>query len=294
MSDDDLLQAVLARDKHQDGSFYYGVASTGIYCRPSCPSRKPNPVQVRFFSTCAEAERAGFRACKRCRPKDIPMIAADRLPGPLELTRRLAAILSLDVAGFSRLMEDDEGGTYAALRAHRTAVLDPAIAARRGRIVKTVGDGMLIEFVSVIDAVRCAVDIQQGMLRRNSRVPNAARLDFRIGINIAEIIVEPDDIYGDGVNIADRLQALSPVGGICVSHAVRDQICGKLPYGFDDLGEQRVKSIVRPIRAFNVRFVGSDACEPKGAEVIALASVRPAPAALVGAPYSPALRHSKR
>src|SRR5580700_8723043 len=115
MSDEDLLQAVLARDKHQDGSFYYGVASTGIYCRPSCPSRKPNPVQVRFFSTWAEAERAGFRACKRCRPKDTQMIAADGPREPPTLTRRLAAILSLDVVSFSRLMEHDEGGTYAAL-----------------------------------------------------------------------------------------------------------------------------------------------------------------------------------
>jgi class 3 adenylate cyclase len=270
MSNDDLLQAVLARDKHQDGRFYYGVASTGIYCRPSCPSRKPNPVQMRFFPTCADAERAGFRACKRCRPKDARMIAADRALEPPVLTRRLAAILSLDVASFCRLMENDEGGTYAALRAHRAALIDPTLAARRGRIVKTVGDGMLTEFVSVIDAVQCAVDIQQGMSLRNSMVPHAARLVFRIGVNIAEIIVEADDIYGDGVNIADRLQTLSPIGGICVSHAVRDQICGKLPYGFEDLGEQRVKNIARPIQAFNVRFVGSDACDPKGAEVIAL------------------------
>jgi class 3 adenylate cyclase len=270
MSNDDLLQAVLARDKHQDGRFYYGVASTGIYCRPSCPSRKPNPVQVRFFPTCADAERAGFRACKRCRPKDARMIAADRALEPPALTRRLAAILSLDVAGFSRLMENDEGGAYAALRAHRAALIDPTLAARRGRIVKTVGDGMLVEFVSVIDAVQCAVDIQQGMSQRNAGVPHAARLVFRIGVNIAEIIVEADDIYGDGVNIADRLQTLSPVGGICVAQAVRDQICGKLPYGFDDLGEQRVKNIARPIQAFTVRFVGSDAGAPGGAEVIAL------------------------
>jgi class 3 adenylate cyclase len=270
MSNEDLLQAVLARDKYQDGRFYYGVASTGIYCQPSCPSRRPNPVQIRFFATCVEAERAGFRACKRCRPKDTQMMTADRPSEPSVLIRRLAAILSLDVAGFSRLMEDDEGGTYAALRAHRAALIDPTLAARRGRIVKTVGDGMLVEFVSVIDAVQCAVDIQQGMSLRNSAVPPAARLVFRIGVNIAEVIVEPDDIYGDGVNLAERLQTLSPVGGICVSDAVRDQICGKLPYGFDDRGEQRVKNIARPIHAFNLRFVGSGACAPKGAEVIAL------------------------
>jgi class 3 adenylate cyclase len=125
--------------------------------------------------------------------------------------------------------------------------------------VKSTGDGLLVEFASVTDAVQCAVGIQQGIAAHNRELRGDHRLEFRTGVNLAEIIVEPDDLYGDGVNIADRLQTLSPVGGVCVSQAVHDQICGKLPFGFDDLGEQRVKNIARPIRAFTVRFVGSPA-----------------------------------
>jgi class 3 adenylate cyclase len=257
MNDDDRLQAVLARDKHRDGHFYYGVASTGIYCRPSCPSRRPRPINMRFFPTCEEAERAGFRPCKRCCPKDTLAISGRR---PLEMPameRRLAAIMSADVANYSRLMGEDEEGTYVALKNHRESLIDPTIGARRGRVVKSTGDGLLVEFASVTDAVQCAASIQQGIAARNRGLRSDRRLEFRIGVNLAEIIVEPDDIYGDGVNIADRLQSLSPVGGVCVSQAVHDQICGKLPFGFDDLGEQRVKNIARPIRAFSVRFVGS-------------------------------------
>ena len=254
MNDDDRLQAVLARDKHRDGQFYYAVASTGIYCRPSCPSRRPNPINLKFFSNCAAAERAGFRPCKRCRPRQLQIVAPASPPDLAAITRRLAAIMMADAAGYSRLMRADEAGTYAALKAHRQFLIDPAIALRRGRIVKTAGDGLLAEFVSVIDAVQCAVDIQQGIAARNRGLARERRLEFRIGVNLAEIIVEADDIYGDGVNIADRLQILSPVGGICLSRAVHDQIDGKLPFGFDDLGEHRVKNIARPIRALTVRF----------------------------------------
>lgn len=262
MNDDDRLQAVLARDKHRDGQFYYAVASTGIYCRPSCPSRRPNPINMRFFPTCGEAERAGFRPCKRCRPRQLRAASA---PNPREMpaiNRRLAAILSADVVNYSGLMGDDEEGTYAALKEYRQRLIDPVIAMRRGRIVKSVGDGVLAEFISVIDAVQCAVDIQQGAAARDRGRYGDRRLAFRIGVNLAEIIIEPDDIYGDGVNIADRLQTLSPVGGICVSQAVHDQVHGKLPFDFDDLGEQRVKNIARPIRALTVRLPAADEAGP--------------------------------
>ena len=163
--------------------------------------------------------------------------------------RRLAAILAADVAGYSRLMGADEAGTARALREHRAAA-DPLIAMHGGRIVKTTGDGMLVEFPSVVDAVRCAVEIQRAMTDRNVDIPEDKRITFRIGINLGDVIIDGDDIYGDGVNIAARLEALAEPGGICISRVVRDQIRDKLPYKFDDLGEQSVKNIARPVRAY--------------------------------------------
>ena len=136
--------------------------------------------------------------------------------------RRLAAILAADVAGYSRLMGVDEEGTLADLKGHRRAVLDPKITEHRGRIVKTTGDGLLVEFASVVDAVRCAVDIQRQMAERNVEVPAERRIEFRIGLNVGDIIIDDKDIYGDGVNIAARLEALAAPGGICVSRVVRD------------------------------------------------------------------------
>src|SRR5690349_21917910 len=139
--------------------------------------------------------------------------------------RRLAAILAADVAGYSRLMGIDEEGTLAALKDHRRAVVDPKIAEHRGRIVKTTGDGMLVEFVSVVDAVRCAVDVQRAMLERNAEVAPDRRIQFRVGINVGDIISDDNDIYGDGVNVAARLEALAEPGGICVSRTVHEQVC---------------------------------------------------------------------
>ena len=163
--------------------------------------------------------------------------------------RRLAAILAADVAGYSRLMGADEEGTLERLKAHRRELVDPKIREHRGRIVKTTGDGMLVEFPSVVDAVRCAVEIQRAMVDRNADMPEDKRITFRIGINLGDVIIDGDDIYGDGVNIAARLEALAEPGGICVSRAVRDQIRDKLPYPFEDMGEQSVKNIARPVRA---------------------------------------------
>jgi TolB-like protein/class 3 adenylate cyclase/Flp pilus assembly protein TadD len=164
--------------------------------------------------------------------------------------RRLAAILAADVTGYSRLMGADEEGTLERLKAHRRQLVDPKITEHRGRIVKTTGDGMLVEFGSVVDAVRCAVEMQRAMVDRNAEIPEDKRITFRIGVNLGDIIVDGDDIYGDGVNIAARLEALAEPGGICISRVVRDQIRDKLPYEFADLGEQSVKNIARPLRTY--------------------------------------------
>ena len=164
--------------------------------------------------------------------------------------RHLAAILAADVAGYTRLMSEDEEGTLAGLRAWRHQVADPRIRQHRGRIIKSTGDGFLVEFQSVVDAVRCAVEMQREMAERNSDMPPERRLEFRIGINLGDIVAEDHDIFGDGVNVAARLEALAEPAGLCVSRVVRDQIRDKLPYMFDDLGEQQVKNIARPIRVY--------------------------------------------
>ena len=170
-----------------------------------------------------------------------------------EEERRLAAILAADVAGYSRLMGADEIGTLQALKAHRRAVVDPAIASHRGRIVKTTGDGMLVEFASAVDAVRCAVDVQRGMAERNEAVAAERRIEFRIGINVGDIIGDGGDIFGDGVNVAARLEGMAEPGEIRVSRAVRDPVRDKLAFNFEDLGEVSAKNIARPIHVFRVR-----------------------------------------
>jgi adenylate cyclase len=169
--------------------------------------------------------------------------------------RRLTAILAADVAGYSRLMGADEEGTHERLKAHRQVLVDPKIAEHHGRMVKTTGDGVLVEFPSVVDAVRCAVDVQRGMVERNSAIPPEDRIEFRVGINLGDIIAEGEDIFGDGVNVAARLEALAEPGGICVSRVVRDQVRDRLDYTFEDLGEQQVKNIARPVRVYRVSDV---------------------------------------
>jgi class 3 adenylate cyclase len=164
--------------------------------------------------------------------------------------RRLAAILAADVAGYSRLMGVDEEGTHERLKAHLAELVNPKIAERRGRIVKNTGDGFLAEFASVVDAVRCAAEVQRGMAVRNADAPAEERIEFRIGINLGDVIVEEHDIFGDGVNVAARLEAQAEPGGICVSRVVRDQVRDRLDYAFADLGEQSVKNIARPVRVY--------------------------------------------
>ena len=168
-------------------------------------------------------------------------------------TRRLAAILAADVAGYSRLMGADEEGTLERLKALRRELLDPKIAEHHGRIVKTTGDGMLVEFASVVDAVRCAVAVQQAMPERNMAVAADDRIELRIGVNLGDVIVEGDDLYGDGVNIAARIEALANPGGVFVSNTVHDQVRDRLPFVFEDLGEQQVKNIARPVQVYRVR-----------------------------------------
>ncbi len=184
------------------------------------------------------------------------------------MERRLAAILSADVVGYSRMMGVDEEGTLAALKAHRKEFVDPAIAEHHGRIVKLMGDGMLVEFPSVVEAVQCAVEVQRGMAERNADVPDGRKMLLRIGVNLGDVIVDGDDIYGDGVNVAARLEALAEPGGICVQRDVRNQVRDKLPLVFEDMGEVEVKNIARPIRVFRVLL---EPATPRGGETTAAA-----------------------
>jgi adenylate cyclase len=182
------------------------------------------------------------------------------------MERRLAAILAADVVGYTRLMGDDEAGTLAALKAHRAEFIEPKIADYKGRLVKLMGDGALVEFASVIDALACATELQSGMAERNTQAKDGPQITFRIGINLGDVIIEGDDLYGDGVNIAARLEGLAEPGGICVSAKVRDEVSNKLAIGFEDLGAQELKNVARAVHVYRVvpQVLGADA--PGGGE----------------------------
>jgi adenylate cyclase len=199
-------------------------------------------------------------------------------------TRRLAAILAADVVGYSRLMRADEVGTHERFMAHRRELLDPKISEHRGRVVKYTGDGMLVEFPSIVEAVLCAVEVQCGMSYRNLDTTERERISFRIGINLGDVIAEPEDIYGDGVNIAARLEALAEPNGICISQTVYEQVRDKLPYPFDDLGHLTVKNIARPLHAFALRPAVIAAMPISETAPVLL---RDEPAAAVRAPAQP-------
>src|ERR1700740_427176 len=211
------------------------------------------------FSSGQDPRRSGARVSLSSiisSAADLPVGRAREMSdGRVE--RRLAAILAVDVAGYSRLMGEDEEGTLAAMRAVRRELGDPKIAEHRGRIVKTTGDGLLVEFASVVDAVRCAVEVQREMIARNAAAPAERRIEFRMGINVGDIIIEDGDIFGDGVNIAARLEALAEPGGICLSAAAHEQGRDRLDIAFEDLGEQQVKNITRPVRVFGVALGAS-------------------------------------
>jgi len=172
------------------------------------------------------------------------------------MERRLAAILAADMVGYSRLMGADEEGTITRQRAHHEALIDPQIASHGGRIVKTMGDGLLVEFPSVVDALKCAVALQAGLAEREGEVPDERRIQYRIGINLGDIVIDGDDILGDGVNVAARLEGLAEPGGICISDVVHQSVEGKLDLSFTDMGAQQVKNIARPVRAFQVLMSG--------------------------------------
>jgi TolB-like protein len=179
--------------------------------------------------------------------------------GPARVERRLAAILAADVVGYSRLIEADEEGTLGRLRALRAELIDPKIAGHKGRIVKTTGDGLLVEFASVVDALRCAAEMQAVLAEGNAALPSERRIEFRIGIHQGDIVAELDDIFGDGVNVAARLEGLAEPGGICVSARVQEDATGRLDLAFEDIGEQRLKNITRPVRAYRVATAAGSA-----------------------------------
>jgi len=176
-------------------------------------------------------------------------------------TRRLAAILAADVAGYSGLIEVDEEGTLNRLRSIRAELIDPKIIEHRGRIVKTTGDGLLVEFSSVVDAMRCATEWQHELSQRNAALLENHRIEFRIGLHQGDIVVEGDDIFGDGVNVAARLEGLAEPGGICVSARVQEDVAGRLNLTFDDIGEQSLKNIARPVRVYRVRLTAENTPE---------------------------------
>jgi len=191
--------------------------------------------------------------------------------------RRLAAILAADIAGYSRLMGQDEAGTLARVKALRRELIDPKIAEHKGRIVKTTGDGILIEFPSVVEAVAAAIAVQRAIAEHNVTLPQDSRIEFRVGINLGDVIVEDGDIYGDGVNVAARLEALAEPGGICVSAIVHDPVQGKIDCAFEDMGEQSLKNVARSVRAYRVR--------PEGAALAATA----APTSVLALPDKPSI-----
>ena len=186
------------------------------------------------------------------------------------MKRRLVAVVAADVVGYSRLMADDEAGTLNALKAHRRASIDPKIEAHHGRIVKTTGDGMLLEFHSIVDAVCCAVEIQQATSQQNAGLPSERRLELRVGINLGDVILDGDDLYGDGVNVAARLEALAEPGSIYLSNTAYEHVRGKVDFAFDDLGDHALKNIATPIRVYRVRR-GVQGAEQTGSTRPALA-----------------------
>ena len=185
--------------------------------------------------------------------------------------RRLAAILAADVAGYSRLMGNNEEGTLAALKAHRRDLIDPEISEHRGRIVKTTGDGLLVEFASAVDAVLCAMQIQRGMAGRNANISEGERIEIRAGINVGDIMIDEGDIYGDGVNVAARLENIADRNGICISRQVLDQIEGRIPIKCRELGRQNLKNIARPIEVFAIDLTADG---PPGSKVLTTANLQ--------------------
>ncbi len=204
--------------------------------------------------------------------------------------RQLAAIVAADVVGYSRLMGDDEEGTLSWLKDHHKEVIDPETSKYGGRIFKTMGDGFLIEFSSVVDAVKCAVDIQRAMGERNAGMNPENRFQFRIGINLGDVILEDGDVFGDGVNVAARLEGLAAPGGVCVSRSVRDHIRDRLPLALHDLGLQAVKNIARPVRVFEIKLLVEEFLLNRLLHLRQLPRHRPCRSSFYPSPISAAIR----
>ncbi len=201
-----------------------------------------------------------------------------------EIHRRLAAILAADVVGYSRLMGEDEAGTLVALKTHLEELIEPKVAEHEGRVVKLIGDGVLAEFPSAVEAVHCAVEIQRAMADRTANVPEGRRIQFRIGISLGDLIFEGDDIHGDGVDIAARLEGLAEPGGICVSSTVHLQVKTKIDMGFEDLGDQEVEDIEYPVHAFSVLLDSEPTEAPRGNKAAAMGSHSPVLGRVAGGP----------
>jgi adenylate cyclase len=193
---------------------------------------------------------AAHKAARRLR--QTRALSAQELRSHARVERRLAAILLADVVGYSKLMNADEEGTHAGFLSCRRDVMEPKVREHRGRIVKNTGDGALVEFGSAVDAVRCALDLQQTMMERNAGVPQSNRIDLRVGVNLGDVIVEPDDIYGHAVNIVARLESLAAPGGICISADICRHVKGRVAAEFFDMGERELKNIANPVRVFAV------------------------------------------
>jgi TolB-like protein/class 3 adenylate cyclase len=242
--------------------FFGGRIGTGADCALSGTRSSRHQ---RYALTRSPADRRA-RAAAGFRLEWLSPLAAGQVMPPV---RRLAAILAADVAGYSRLMGADEEGTHERLQADLRELIEPKIAEHRGRTVKNTGDGFLAEFASVVEAVRCAAEVQRGMADRNAGTPPDKRIEFRIGINLGDVIAEAEDIFGDGVNVAARLEGLADPGGVFVSNTVHDHVRDRLPFAFEDLGEQQVKNIARPVRVYRVR----DAAAPNTPPLAAPASL---------------------
>ena len=231
------------------------AAACGV-ARQAAPPPAPNDkTEISPPSRSSAASSPGHRAM----PATGPPVTAYQSSA----VRKLAAILAADVAGYSRMMSLDEEDTLERLKAYRRRLIDPSISEHRGRIVKTTGDGLLAEFSSAVDAVRCAVELQNGLAGLNAPVPPNRRIEFRIGINVGDVIADEGDLYGDGVNVAARLEALAEPGGVLVSGSVRDYVQGRLPCEFQDRGEQQVKNIPRPVHVYQVTPPRGTSGQPK-------------------------------
>jgi adenylate cyclase len=239
-------------------SEHIGLSGQAVWIASGLPCLMSRSVRLSAVDRLPPGEQSGWpTSCRAARIFDESRPGRKHLSGE-RVERRLAAILAADVVAYSRLMGQDEAGTLARLRTHRRELINPEIADHKGRIVKTTGDGILIEFPSVVEAVACAVAVQRGMGERNAGTPEEQRIIFRVGVNLGDIIVDADDIHGDGVNVAARLEGIAEPGGICVSRIVRDQVRDKLDLTFDDLGEQALKNIARPVRVYRVRLTTAE------------------------------------